>query len=58
MRYYVVNRGLAVGNIRILGVASSSLVLIGDADMITLGSVFDTPPESYIVGAQVAFTNR
>ena len=58
MRYYVVNRGLSVGNIRILGVASSSLVLIGDTDTISLASVFDTPPESYIVGPLVAFSKR
>lgn len=58
MRYYVVNRGLSVGNIKITGVASSSLVLIGDADTIALASVFDTPPESFIVGPQLAFTNR
>ncbi len=58
MKFYVINRGLSVGSIRILGVASSSLVIIGDADAISLASVFDTPPESYIVGPLTSFANR
>nr|WP_216367735.1 MULTISPECIES: spore gernimation protein GerPD [Geobacillus] len=31
-------------------VASASLFLIGDADVINLSSAFDTPPESLIIG--------
>nr|WP_175480444.1 spore gernimation protein GerPD [Gracilibacillus ureilyticus] len=36
-----------------MGVSSSSLFLIGDSENIQLASSFDTPPESYIVGAQI-----
>ncbi|MFC4403211.1 spore gernimation protein GerPD [Gracilibacillus xinjiangensis] len=52
MYYNVNNWSLEVGNISIMGVSSSSLFLIGDSENIQLSSIFDTPPESYIVGAQ------
>lgn len=58
MQFSVVNHELSVGYIRVIGVASSSLFLIGDAEVISLGSVFDTPPESYIVGPLTAFAQR
>ncbi|XNQ36375.1 spore gernimation protein GerPD [Bacillus sp. 1P10SD] len=41
---------LNVQNIKIIGVASSSLVLVGDTESIQLASTFDTPPESLIIG--------
>jgi len=50
MKYEVHNCGLNVGNIQVTGVASSSVFLIGDNEHISLSSIFDTPPESYIVG--------
>ncbi|WP_191562381.1 spore gernimation protein GerPD [Metabacillus idriensis] len=50
MKFTVVNKEICVGNIRVTGVASSSVFLIGDANCITLSSVFDTPPESLIIG--------
>nr|WP_240460761.1 spore gernimation protein GerPD [Fictibacillus barbaricus] len=39
-----------VGEIHIIGVSLSSVVLIGDSDCISLGSAFDTPPESLVIG--------
>jgi spore germination protein PD len=53
MNFTVVNRNLQVGAIRIIGVSSSSVFLIGDTNTISLSSVFDTPPESLIIGAYV-----
>jgi len=50
MIFEVYNRDLCVENIRITGVASSSMVLIGDAETVQLASIFDTPPESLIIG--------
>lgn len=50
MIFEVYNRDLHVDTISILGVASSSLVLVGDAETIQLASTFDTPPESLIIG--------
>ena len=50
MKLHVINRELCVGNIQIHGVASSSLFIIGDANSIRLDSIFDTPPESLIIG--------
>ncbi|WP_416148232.1 spore gernimation protein GerPD [Salipaludibacillus sp. HK11] len=50
MNFTVVNKEISVDNVRVLGVASSSIFLVGDADSIALSSVFDTPPESLIIG--------
>ncbi len=52
----VVNKEIKVGEIRVIGVASSSVLLVGDTETIQLGSVFDTPPESVIVGPFVPFS--
>ncbi|GIQ67820.1 spore gernimation protein GerPD [Xylanibacillus composti] len=52
---HVVNEGIRVGDIRIVGVAASSVVLIGDTHTIQCASMFDTPPESLIVGPLVPF---
>jgi spore germination protein PD len=41
---------LFVETIKITGVASSSLVLVGDTETIQLASTFDTPAESLIIG--------
>lgn len=46
----VVNERLEVGHMHFMSVGSSSVVLIGDTERIVLSSVFDTPPESVIVG--------
>ncbi|MBS4210665.1 spore gernimation protein GerPD [Bacillus sp. FJAT-50079] len=50
MELNVVNRELCVGEVKITGVTTSSLFLIGDANSIQLASTFDTPPESLIIG--------
>lgn len=46
----VTNDVLQVDHIEVLGVASASMLQIGDTDQVVLYSVFDTPPESVIVG--------
>ncbi|MBO1511684.1 MULTISPECIES: spore gernimation protein GerPD [Metabacillus] len=53
MNFTVVNHNLQVGAVKIVGVSSSSVFLIGDTNTISLSSVFDTPPESMIIGAYV-----
>jgi len=50
MNFQVYNRELCVQNIKITGVASSSLVMVGDTETIQLASTFDTPAESLIIG--------
>jgi spore germination protein PD len=50
MNFTVVNKGILVGHIKVVGVASSSVLLIGDTDTICLSATFDTPPESLIIG--------
>ena len=50
MIYEVYNRDLCVEYIRIIGVSSSSLVMVGDTQTIQLASTFDTPAESLIIG--------
>jgi spore germination protein PD len=56
MNFEVYNRELQVNTIRILGVASSSLVMVGDTHSIQLASTFDTPAESLIIGPFVPLT--
>ncbi|KPV61012.1 spore gernimation protein GerPD [Paenibacillus sp. A3] len=53
MNLQVENKQICVGNIQVEGVASSSVFLIGDVEVISLSSVFDTPPESLIIGPLV-----
>ncbi|MBN6887594.1 spore germination protein PD [Cytobacillus horneckiae] len=56
MNFQVYNRELCVGHIRVIGVSSSSILLVGDAETIQLASTFDTPPESLIIGPFVPLT--
>lgn len=46
----VYNNPVQIGSIRVLGISSSSSLLVGDTQSLTLYSYFDTPPESVIVG--------
>jgi len=48
----VTNRNLCVGSIRVIGVASSSVLMVGDVETIQAASIFDTPSES-LIGAPV-----
>jgi spore germination protein PD len=50
MKMEVINKQLHIGKIDIMGVASSSMVLVGDTEVVTLSSISDTPPESVLVG--------
>ncbi|GIP38119.1 putative spore germination protein GerPD [Paenibacillus sp. J31TS4] len=47
---HVVNEGTQVGMIKIYGVGGSSVAIVGDAEVISLSSAFDTPPESCLTG--------
>ncbi|MNI65822.1 putative spore germination protein GerPD [compost metagenome] len=53
MNLNVVNKQITVGTVRIIGVASSSVFLIGDTDTIILSSISDTPLESVTQGPLV-----
>jgi spore germination protein PD len=57
MHFQVINRELTVGNIDITGVATASIVLIGDTESICMSSIFDTPPEALIVGPELSFAS-
>lgn len=54
MKIHVTNKALCVGDVRIIGISSSSVFLIGDTEQIICSSIFDTPPESVIVGGKLA----
>ncbi|MEW9701023.1 spore gernimation protein GerPD [Paenibacillus sp. SI8] len=58
MNFCVENKQLFVGDVRIVGVASSSVFLIGDTETISLSSMFDTPPESVIIAPFVPLTEE
>lgn len=50
MNVNVVNRELKVGQIKMNGVSSSALFLIGDANFLILSSILDTPFETVTEG--------
>ncbi|MFS1514115.1 spore gernimation protein GerPD [Chengkuizengella sp. SCS-71B] len=50
MNFTVVNKDIHVGDINIIGLTGSSVLLVGDTEHITSGSAFDTPPEALIIG--------
>ena len=58
MDLQVINRELCVNTLDIRAVASSSLLLIGDANIIQLASTFDTPAESLLIGPFVPLTPK
>jgi spore germination protein PD len=53
MKLTVINKDIYVDKIKVIGVASSSVFLVGDTRVITCSSAFDTPPESFLTGALV-----
>lgn len=53
MNLQITNENLCIGHIKVVAVASSSLFLIGDTQTIQQSSVFDTPPESLVIGPLV-----
>lgn len=57
MNFTVVNKDISVGDIRIIGVTSSSVFIIGDSEVITCSAVFNTPPESLIIGPLVPLSS-
>jgi len=50
MIFKVVNKQLKVNSVYVIGVASSSVFLIGDTERINCSSMFDTPPEAVSIG--------
>ncbi|WP_141506037.1 spore gernimation protein GerPD [Paenibacillus luteus] len=55
LHFKVINHQLCVGQIEILGVSSASMLQVGDTDIVSLYAMFDTPPESVIVGPIAPF---
>ncbi|MGM0880604.1 MAG: hypothetical protein ACQEXQ_06110 [Bacillota bacterium] len=55
IHFQVINHALTVGHIELLGVSSASMLQVGDTDNVSLYSMFDTPPESVIVGPMAPF---
>lgn len=53
MKMTVTNKCIRVGSIKISGVGSASIVLIGDAEVITSSSRFDTPADSFVYSPNV-----
>lgn len=50
MNLQVYNRELHVHYIQIRSIASSSMLFVGDAQTVQSYSVYDTPPDSLIIG--------
>jgi spore germination protein PD len=58
MIFEVYNRDICVDSIQVIGVASSSLLMVGDTQTIQLATTFDTPPESLIIGPFVPLASE
>jgi spore germination protein PD len=58
MIFEVYNRDICVDSIRVIGVASSSLLMVGDTQTIQLAATFDTPAESLIIGPFVPLASE
>ncbi|MFC7373572.1 spore gernimation protein GerPD [Fictibacillus iocasae] len=58
MNFQVTNIELNVGSIEVGRVTLSSLFIIGDAETIRMGSLFDTPPETLVVGPDLVPITR
>jgi spore germination protein PD len=55
LHFKVINHQLSVGQIDVLGVSSASMLQVGDTDIVSLYAMFDTPPESVVVGPMAPF---
>ena len=55
MNVHIRNKKIKVGDVKVGGVGSASLFLIGDAEVITSASVFDTPADSLIYSRRVPY---
>ncbi|KMZ40206.1 MULTISPECIES: hypothetical protein [Bacillales] len=53
MNMKVTNKKIDVGDFSFGGVTKSSIVLIGDTDVLSCFSIFDTPPHAVIYSPQV-----
>lgn len=50
MEYTVINHEICVGRIKITAIGGASVFIIGDSEIITPSSVFDSPPEAVTIG--------
>lgn len=58
MNFTVINKEISVGRIQIIGVASSSIFLVGDTKEVTAVSIIDTPPEAVTIGPFVPLSEE
>lgn len=53
MNMKVTNKKIDIGDLSFGGVSQSSIVLIGDTDVLSCFTIFDTPPHTLIYSPQV-----
>lgn len=53
MIYNVTNGDICVGNIKVGSLVTASSLFIGDTQTVTLTSIYETPPESMIIGVSM-----
>lgn len=53
MIYCVTNGDICVGNIKVGSLVTASSLFIGDTQTVTLTSIYETPPESMIIGVSM-----
>jgi spore germination protein PD len=53
MNYHVIKGELYVGTVNIYVVTTASTLFIGDTQTVSLSSIYETPPESLILGVTI-----
>lgn len=53
MRYQVINQAICIQKVKVSAISSAASLFIGDTQIVTLRSLYETPPEKMIIGATV-----
>ncbi|TKI54718.1 spore gernimation protein [Brevibacillus antibioticus] len=53
MRYQVINEAICVKKVSVSALTSAASLFIGDTQTVDLRAIYETPPETMIVGATI-----
>lgn len=53
MNYHVIKGELCVGKVNIFVIDTASTLFIGDTETVSLSCIYETPPESLILGVTI-----
>jgi spore germination protein PD len=49
MQMTVINKEINVNKIRVIGLSSSSVLMVGDTNEIKMSSIFESPPDESLI---------